>query len=396
MALIKWIKIVMRPNTLKKIDDTLGRILLVLLRPLVFVIDAIGKKRRITSAPEKISFLKILGGGSLLIAYPAILSIRCRYPQARLVLICAKEVKVYAELTDLFDEILEIQTGSARQVVVSSAKALLGCFGSDIFVNYELHSKLSAIFTLLSFSKERYGLYQDWNRWQERYINHPVFYNSATPIYVGYEQIAKKIGAATINWTDACAHFQTFLEYQNNAVHEDMARVGVAAYCSDLYKERQFSNAEFSQIIHRHLPSNPVTVVLLGGKNDCSDAAQLKPLIEAFRGDVEVSNLTGQTSLRDVVTQFQSMTFLVSIDSGLNHIARLLQLRTITYWGPSDPGLRLKGLDALRDVVMYKKLSCAPCVHLIDVPPCKGNNLCMKQFLNGDADAQSNEGWEIS
>lgn len=388
----------MKPNTLKRIDNTIGRMMLVLLRPVVFCIDKFCSRRVFPDQPKKISFLKILGGGSLLIAYPAILSIRKQFPQARLILVCAKEVAVYAELTDLFDEIVPINTGSISAIAQSSLRAIKACFASDFFVNYELHSKLSAIFAALTCSTERFGLYQDWNRWQERYINHPVFYNSATPIYVGYEQIARKTGATPVEWSAACRHFQSHLGFQRAAsasASDKSTLIGVAAFCSALYKERQFSNEEFAQILDRHSPESGAEVMILGGRADLEPATALAGVIESKLPLLSVKNMAGKTSLRDVVHLFERFTFLLSIDSGLNHIARLLQIPTITYWGPSDPQSRLKEINPAYESVFYQKISCAPCVHLIDLPPCAGNNVCMKQFVQPRLAEISNDGWEI-
>lgn len=390
----------MKPNTLKTIDNSLGRIMLVVLRPLAFCIDKFLEWRKhggeeTSGVPKKISIFKILGGGSLLIAYPAILGIRKRYPDARLVLVCATEVKVYAELTDLFDEIVTIRTKSIVQIVRSSLSALVASLGSDIFVNYELHSKLSAVFALLSLSQERYGMYQDWNRWQEGYINHPVFYNSGTPIYVGYEQLARKAGAEPAEWNDACQRFQQCLGFTRNTdVLNGRPAIGISAFCSALYKERQFSIAEFAAILRRHLSAEMREVVILGGSSDMQHAARLAQVIEQGQPSLSVTNLAGLTTLRDVVELFQSLSVLLAIDSGLNHLARLLSVPTITYWGPSDPHLRLKCISD-DEQVFYNKIACAPCVHLIDVPPCSGNNICMKQFLEPELAEKSNGGWEI-
>ena len=387
----------MKPNKLKKIDNTLGHILLVILRPLIYLIDSICQRRRPLASPQKISFLKILGGGSLLIAYPAILGIRKRYPDARLVLICAAEVRIYAELTDLFDEIAVVRTDSIFQIINSSLSALYACFASDIFINYELHSKLSAIFTSISLSKERYGLYQDWNRWQDRYINHPIFYNSATPIYIGYEQISQKIDAQPASWDEACNHFQRYLQFSRNQEKNCLSDIlAIAPFCSALYKERQFSMNDFVSILSRHISPEINGVVVLGGEGDRLKANELTNLISDQGLGVLTKNLAGETTLRDVVKLLQGISVLISIDSGLHHIARLLQVSTITYWGPSDPNLRLKSVDDRIEKVFFRKISCAPCVHLIDIPPCAGNNICMKQFLDPELSQGTNDGWEIS
>jgi len=103
--------------------------------------------------------------------------------------------------------------------------------------------------------------------------------------------------------------------------------------------------------------------------------------------------LVGQIALNDLPFYLQNLDLLLSIDSGINHLARLLKVPTSSYWGPTDPNLYLKDIDKELEVVNYLKIPCSPCVHIIENPPCSGNNLCMKQFLNPSI--ETNRVWEI-
>ena len=75
-----------------------------------------------------------------------------------------------------------------------------------------------------------------------------------------------------------------------------------------------------------------------------------------------------------------SRNFL-TIDSGLLYFARLTGIKTTSYWGPSNPSLRLEGLNKSNDVIYYDQLVCSPCVHVLPISPCNGNNLCIKQHF---------------
>ena len=72
-----------------------------------------------------------------------------------------------------------------------------------------------------------------------------------------------------------------------------------------------------------------------------------------------------------------------SIDSGLLHIARLVGVETVSFWGPTDPAtLLLPKLDGVTEEVNYSRIACSPCVHLTEIPPCRGNNICMRAHLD--------------
>jgi ADP-heptose:LPS heptosyltransferase len=100
--------------------------------------------------------------------------------------------------------------------------------------------------------------------------------------------------------------------------------------------------------------------------------------------------------LTEVVGILRSVDQLVTIDSGVNHIARLLALEITSFWGPTDPETRLLQMPGLKERVVYNKIFCAPCVHHIDFAPCLGNNICMKQHLGHiDIGKYEESGWSI-
>ncbi|NJK95969.1 MAG: glycosyltransferase family 9 protein [Bacteroidales bacterium] len=67
----------------------------------------------------------------------------------------------------------------------------------------------------------------------------------------------------------------------------------------------------------------------------------------------------------------------ISNDTGPMHLAALLQKRTIALFGPCSPAHYRFNKSIY---VLYKHLYCSPCVHEFKIPPCKGNNICMKSI----------------
>lgn len=362
---------------LKGWDSILGELLIYLLAPFAFLINKI--ITIFVPSKNSICILKILGGGSLLIAYPALLAIRNKYKDKRLVLICTNEVKAYADLMMIFDEIYIINTKSITNLFFSAFKALSGAFRSQFFLNLEMHSKFCAIYSLSSFSKNRYGLFQSWNKWQKNYINNPIFYNSHTPIYVGYDQLAQKIYAEPCPWSQTVKVFQEVNGFKPIATQDlNHRRVAFAPFCSSLYREREFSGEEWVLILAKHLPANCTEIVILGGGSDVVRSHAIYNALKKNFSSLSIINKVGMTTLGDVINDFKTVDKLITIDSGINHIARLLNIPIVSFWGPSDPKLRLKNIQSSIENNYYEKISCSPCVHLIDQPPCHGDNLCMK------------------
>lgn len=272
--------------------------------------------------------------------------------------------------------------------------ALRESWRSDIFVNYELHSKLTTLFCFFTLSEKRFGLFQNWNRWQKGYINYPIFYSASSPIYVGYEQIAFNAGGVIPSWMDTCDTFQNAMglpptrNLTNNVI-------GLAPFCSALYREREFSPKQWGDILREEIYDIELLRVY-GGGSDIERSKDLCNHLSKLFPKLKIQNLTGKTSLTELGNDLLSLRKLVTIDSGIIHLSRLLRVPTLSYWGPSDPYLRLKCIDSNPDVVKFKKITCSPCVHEIDTPPCNGNNICMQQYSQEIPVYYSRAGWMLN
>ena len=382
----------MNLSQLKGWDSIIGEILIYLLSPIAFLVNKI--IQNFIPSKNSICVLKMVGGGSLLIAYPALLAVRKKYKNTRLLLICTKEVKAYAGLMGIFDEIYVVNTNSFSGLIFSAIYVLGKIKQSQYFLNFEMHSKLCTIYALASLSKQRFGLFQSWNKWQRNYINNPIFYTSHTPIYVGYEQLAEKIHAEPLDWVQASKSFQRvngFSSHHNSDTNN--ARIAFAPFCSPLYREREFSADEWVSILSKYLPLNCREIIMIGGIGDTVRAKLIEDILRLYFPSLSIINKVGQTTLAQVIAEFKVVDKLITIDSGINHIARLLQIPIISFWGPSDPMLRLKNINSSIDNNLYHKVSCSPCVHLIDRPPCLGDNICMK--IHYGAVKRLNPIWEI-
>jgi hypothetical protein len=47
----------------------------------------------------------------------------------------------------------------------------------------------------------------------------------------------------------------------------------------------------------------------------------------------------------------------------------------------------------LVETIHYRKTLCSPCIHLVSVPPCHGDNRCMKWLFASPEECRDDEGW---
>jgi lipopolysaccharide heptosyltransferase II len=112
-----------------------------------------------------------------------------------------------------------------------------------------------------------------------------------------------------------------------------------------------------------------IGVVLLGGQNEVAFAQEIENQIKTG-----TTNLTGQTSLRDLIGIFQRALFAIGPDSGPMHIAAAAGIPVISLWGATSPIRSAPwGSEAF---VLQGEAACSPCY----VRHCPIERRCMQKI----------------
>jgi ADP-heptose:LPS heptosyltransferase len=374
----------------------LGTILIIILRPASILLGKILRRNHDLVIRNHLVITKLKGGGSLLVALPALLSLRKKYPTKKFTLVTTNEVKPFAELMGVFDEILLVDTTSLVLFFVSSLKAIGASWRADGLINFEIHSKLATVFSCLTCARNRFGFYNQMNSWQRDVITHLLFYNITSPVYVNYNQVAIALEAEIIPYGEVVDYFAKVNNLPSQlSSPTGLTKIVIAPFCSELGKEREFSPVHWAVILKSKIKNIASEIIVLGGKSDILRSPILIELLRKQFSTCTISDLVGKTSLVEAAMLINSANEFLTIDSGLNHIARLIGggVKITSYWGPSDPKTRLAPFPSLLENVIYKKLFCSPCIHIVDSPPCKGSNICMKQYVEQDLNQYSTGGW---
>jgi len=361
-------------NLIKKIDYHIGFALILALWPINFFINKLIKVCPISFFKKKITFIKIVGGGSLLIAAPSIYAIKKQHPKYKICLLCSKSVAPFARPLNIFDEINIISLQNPIVFLISLLKGFFKIVFSNFIINLETHSKLASLLALYTLSKDRVGIYLNYNKWQSNLINNPIFMNIYHPIYDGYTNIAYALKCQNVSFEKMQTHFKISNRLSNSTPKNNY--VVIAPFCSDIYIERELNSFQIKKIISKLKHPKNTKYLLLGGNSDLDKSKKIELELKSYN----LKNRVGNTSIQEVIDVLSHAKLLITIDSGLLHLARLIGIKTLSYWGPSDPSLRLFG-NLSRDTTIYNRISCSPCVHILDKAPCSGENLCIKQYF---------------
>ena len=377
-------------------DYYIGGFLHVVLKPAAIVLGKVLRRPHGLLPCRTLTVVKMLGGGSLAIAYPSFLALRKTPGLEKFQIVTTPAVLPFARALGVFDEIMVIRDDSALTLLGDSLGALSRLFRSDAVVDLEVHSRLTTVFCLLTCARNRVGFYTDNSFWRRRICSHLLFCNFSNGIYHSYDQIAALFGVRPPEALACREAFRGFLSPQARA-GDGVRRIAVAPCCSDLSPERMLHGDEWCRILRSRFPasSGPVEIHLLGSRGDHAYLESFGEALNQAIPGATVANHSGDFSLEESVRFLGSVKQLLCIDSALLHFARLLGVPTVSFWGPTDPATLLRPWPGSRDEVVYRKISCSPCVHLAQQPPCNGNNLCMRLAADPDRQEDPNPAWVI-
>jgi ADP-heptose:LPS heptosyltransferase len=226
-----------------------------------------------------------------------------------------------------------------------------------------------------------------------------LFCNTTNGIYLFYDQLAAVFGTSPVAGGECEREFRSRLgDHEFASVNS--IRLAIAPACSGLSRERMLRHEEWVEIVAARIallyPAAAVELHLLGAPSDRDDLAQMAALLAArFNSRATVFNHAGETNLRESVRIVAAMDEVLCIDSALLHFSRLLGRPTVSYWGPTDPRTLIRPNARNLDEIHYIKISCSPCVHVSNQPPCRGQNICMRLAFDPAAALPRNQPWVL-
>ena len=381
-------------------DHYFGGFLHLVLRIPTILLGKILRRSHDLSNCREIAILKLLGGGSLVIAYPALLALRRLPGLTKLTLITSPSIAPFGTLLGIFDEIIIVRDNRGLVTLgFDSLKAFCQLFNYDAIIDLEIHSRLTTVFALLTAARNRIGFFTDISYWRRHLNTHLIFCNVTNGIYYFYDQLAALFGVSSVDVLECERDFRAKLGAWKSK-GEATFRIAIAPACSGLSPERMLRRDDWPPIVEQRLvnlaPQSRVEVHLLGAPSDRPELDELTALLEArFGSRAIVVNHAGKTNLRESVQILDAMDEVLCIDSALLHFCRLLGRRTVSYWGPTDPVTLLRPNSRDLDVVHYVRIPCSPCVHHSHQAPCKGQNICMRLAVDPSAPIPRNQPWVL-
>jgi ADP-heptose:LPS heptosyltransferase len=116
------------------------------------------------------------------------------------------------------------------------------------------------------------------------------------------------------------------------------------------------------------------SIMLIGSKEE---SAYVSDIFEKITNKEMVYNLSGTTSINELISIIGHARLMITNDTGPMHIGFCTNTPIVALFGPCLPN---QYGNNKKSVIIHKDVYCSPCVHEFIMPPCKGNNTCMKSI----------------
>ncbi len=334
--------------------------------------------------PEKVLFIKLFGIGSIILSYPAVKAFKERFPLTRCYYLTFASNRGIIEILGLAEDedIITIRDNSIITVLIDAVRALrrIKREAIPVTVDFEFFSRFTAIFAYLSGAVKRVGFYNYHTEGLSRgkVINVPVSYNHTKHTSEVFSHLTEALGAAEAG--NKLPAVDTGSPPLSGELGEFRLKIIFNTGSSDLISLRSWTKEHFSRLAELTLDAYPDAAVIFTGTR--GEKKTVKALIEGItdrdKGE-RIFDLSGETTLRELIALFSASDIIVTIDSGTAHMASLTDTAIIDLFGPETPALY--GPLSVNSTNVYMDLACQPCISVFNGKHSHcTDNICMQQI----------------
>jgi ADP-heptose:LPS heptosyltransferase len=375
--------------------------------PLTCLLTILQRVRRVVDfadappppTPRNILFIQLAEMGTMVVAYPALRKTRELFPDATLHFLCFEQIRASVEVLGIIppENIITIDARSlvslARDTLAFPRRARVRSI--DTVINMEAFVRYSSIVSWLSGATRRVGFHR-FNQeglYTGNLLTHQVLYNAHIHTAHTFLDLVHALVAAPNQVprvkrpragdslevpriaADATATARIWRQLEASApgIGPDRKLVVINPNASDQFPMRRLPMESFVEITRQLLGDPDVFILITGVASEKPDAQHICARV----GSPRVLDLTGRTTLPELLQLFDLAHVLVTNDSGPAHLAALTKIHVIVFFGPEVPE-RYRPLARSSDVV-HTGFTCSPCIgpHNQRLSPCN-DNLCLK------------------
>lgn len=325
--------------------------------------------------PERVICTKFIGLGSIVLSLPMLQALKGS--GVKVAFWTFPSQAELARLSGSVDEVWVIRP-TFREFLPTLWKTFRQArrFRAGAFIDLEPTAYFTALLARLSGAAIRIGFMAVKPR-RERLFTHLVAVSPERHMIQNHLAMASLLGAA------GPAALPALPTELRKAPAPDWAQAGaggrpiiVNVNSSDLSWQRMWPDEHWLALC-RQLLADPGTLLLFPGVG--AEFARVQKLVHGLGMPERTVNLAGRTSLVELIALIRDSQLVVSVDSGIMHLAAWAGTPLVALFGPETPGLY--GPLSPRSRAITAGLPCSPCLSVAaeKVTRCRDNQ-CMKRI----------------
>ncbi len=311
---------------------------------------------------------KYFGLGSITNAIPLLLFLREEIPDVKIVLITLKNNRPFIEMGDWVDEAVYVDVSSLFNVVTSTLSAAwrLNALHVDACLDLEFFTRFSAITAFLSRAPIRAGYY-GYSQCRNLLFTHHIPFNHYHHISRVFLAQSEAVGLDP----DKAKHEIRLPRLDAASSEKTLAKFGLLPgryvlfnpNASPLCLNRRWPAANFARLAEKVAASFPdFDIVFIGDPSESEYTTGVVELITS--GNARVKNISGRTTLMELLYLVDSSELVVTNDSLPIHLANGFGVNLVALFGPETPVLY--GPNIPNASVLYAGIYCSPCINALD------------------------------
>lgn len=343
------------------------------------------RSARTVAKPRKVLFIELAEMGTTVLACPTVHRLRIAQPDSQVFFLLFKQIEDSVKVLKIVPDahVLTIDPSSLGSLIrdtfrfMSTARRL----GIDTAINLEAFTRFSAILAYLSGASTSVGFHRFTQEglYTGDLLTHKVGYNShlhtwqsLMTLVMALERSPEELTEIPLGKFPAPAAADCVVpkvridaaereRLQALVTRDRPAAAGkrlivVNPNASKLISIRKWPLDRYAELVRRLLEDPQNACAITGVASEWEDAKFIADRVQSDR----LINLTGRTTLEELIGVFNIAEVLVTNDSGPAHFAALTDIDVIVFFGPETPALYKPLTD--RATVLYAGFACSPCV----------------------------------
>ncbi|MCH7965049.1 MAG: glycosyltransferase family 9 protein [Bacteroidetes bacterium] len=331
--------------------------------PILFVLNLFSKKKQLPKNIEKIGILTVPAIGDIILLNGFLRDIKKFNHDVKIILFVTNEVREIAEIMGSYDEIVSIKLFNPLRAIKT-----LRSHPVDVFIDTAQWTRLNAIFTFFSKSKYKIG-FKTKGQYKHFIYDFAAEHSNLTHELYNFKKLSfsKEIKAESLPKIEF--NHGTQIKKDQVVIH-----IMSGGYLSEL---KRWPDENWRRIID-YLLESQCDIYFTGS---ASDRKHLVSLLKNYKDNIRLHNVAGKHSLRETAILLVGSQLVISVDTGIMHLASALGCNLISLHGPTAP-TRWGPLNS-NSITIQSNYPEAPCLNLGFEYNCKDRSgECMKRITS--------------